>query len=356
MGRFWSKLVNNLTPYIPGEQPKLKNLVKLNTNENPYSPSPKVLEALITEVNGNSLRLYPDPNVEELKSQISDAFQVKSEQVFLGNGSDEVLAHAFQALLKQKHPILFPDITYSFYSVYCKLYEINYREIPLTADFEISIEDYRRFNGGIVFANPNALTGKFLSMDKLENLLKFNQDSVVLVDEAYIDFGGVTASKFIKDFPNLLIVQTFSKSRSLAGLRIGFAVGDSNLIEALERVKNSFNPYPIDRMATKAAIASMQDVDYFESTCSKIILTRESLARSLRKLNFQVIPSKANFLLVRHQDCSALALYHKLRERNIVVRHFPESRVAQFLRITIGTEEESLLLLNALEIILNAKF
>lgn len=354
MSRFWSTGVKNLQPYVPGEQPKGTNLIKLNTNENPYGPSPKVLQALQLEAK-ETLRLYPDPNAEALKGAIAEYFQLKIEQVFLGNGSDEVLAHVFQGLLKHEHPILFPDITYNFYPSYCKLYNIECQEIPLTHSFEINIDNYRRKNGGIIFPNPNALTGKFLSLDIIKRLLDNNKNSVIVIDEAYVDFGGETAIKLIRDFPNLLIVQTFSKSRSLAGLRVGFAVGNENLIEALERVKNSFNPYTLDRMAIKAAVAALQDHAYFNHTRQQIISTREFLAAQLQDLEFEVIPSKANFLLVRHPFLNAPDLCQQLRQTGIIVRYFPQDRIEQFLRISIGTNQDCNLLIKVLTDILERR-
>ena len=339
MSNFWSPVVKNLQPYLPGEQPKGTNLIKLNTNENPYGPSPHVLQALELEAK-DTLRLYPDPNGEVLKRAIAEYFQLKIEQVFLGNGSDEVLAHIFQGLLKHEHPILFPDITYGFYPVYCRLYEIEYQEIPLTPSFDINIEQYRGKNGGIIFPNPNALTGKFLSLDFVEALLHSNRESVVVIDEAYVDFGGETAIKLIEKFPNLVVVQTFSKSRSLAGLRVGFAVGNEILIEALNRIKNSFNPYPLDQIAIKAAVAALQDHTYFDKICNQIIETREILATKLQELGFDVIPSKANFLLIRHPFLEVTELFQQLRQRGIIIRYFPQPRIEQFLRVSVGTAQE----------------
>lgn len=351
MSRFWSDLVKNLTPYIPGEQPKVDNLIKLNTNENPYAPSPQVLSA-IAQANGERLKLYPDPNAQELKQAIADYYGVALNQVFVGNGSDEVLAHTFQALLKHNKPLLFPDISYSFYPTYCKLYSINQEMIPLRADFSIDVEDYVRPNGGIIFPNPNAPTGKLLDLKEIEKLLKKNTGSVVVVDEAYIDFGGETAIKLVKKYDNLLVTQSFSKSRSLAGLRVGFAVGHPILIEALERVKNSFNSYPMDLLAIKGGVAALADKAYFNQTCQAIIQTRKTTIQGLEALGFEVIPSAANFVFAKHPQQDAAVIFQALREHAIVVRYFNKPRINQHLRITIGTDQEMQALLKALEEIL----
>ncbi len=352
MSSYWSSIVHNLTPYVPGEQPKVNNLIKLNTNENPYAPSPKALQALAAEVT-DTLRLYPDPNAEQLKIAIADYYELSVSQVFVGNGSDEVLAHAFQALLKHEKPLLFPDISYSFYPVYCGLYDIDYQAIPLTDNFEIDVNDYVLDNGGIIFPNPNAPTGRLLALEAIEILLKNNAQSVIVVDEAYIDFGGQSASALVKHYPNLLVIQTLSKSRSLAGLRVGFALGHPELIEALERVKNSFNSYPLDRLAISGAVAAIQDHDYFALTCAKIIHTRENLVQQLTDLGFEVIPSAANFVFTRHPSRDAANLAQQLRERSIIVRHFKQARIEQYLRITVGTDDENQRLCQALSEIIS---
>jgi histidinol-phosphate aminotransferase len=352
MSQYWSPVVHTLTPYVPGEQPKLTNLVKLNTNENPYGPSPKVIEALQAEA-ANTLRLYPDPNSDKLKAAIAEFHGLQTNQVFVGNGSDEVLAHVFQALLKHDLPLFFPDITYSFYPVYCGLYGIQYQTIPLTEVFEIDLNDYMQPNGGIIFPNPNAPTGIPLALSKIEQLLKNNTQSVVVIDEAYVDFGTESAVQLIHQYPNLLVTHTLSKARSLAGLRVGFALGHPDLIQALVRVKDSFNSYPIDRFAEVGASVAMQDVAYFEQTCQKVVATRKALVVEMHALGFQVLPSGANFIFAKHPKVDGAELAHNLRQHNIIVRHFkaPE-RIAQFLRITIGTDEQSVLLLNALKQIL----
>ncbi|MGZ8258253.1 MAG: histidinol-phosphate transaminase [Methylotenera sp.] len=352
MSQYWSDIVHKLTPYVPGEQPKLDNLVKLNTNENPYGPSPKVIEALKLEA-ADTLRLYPDPNSEALKAAIAETYHLNANQVFVGNGSDEVLAHVFQALLKHDKPLLFPDITYSFYPVYCGLYGIQYQTILLNEDFEINVDDYAQPNGGIIFPNPNAPTGIPLALEAIETLLQKNTKSVVVIDEAYVDFGTESAVTLINRYPNLLVTQTLSKARSLAGLRVGYALGSADLIEALMRVKDSFNSYPIDRFASAGAIAAMQDVEYFEKTCSQVIATRESLIKNLTNLGFDVLPSGANFIFAKHQTKNGAELTAKLREKSIIVRHFnAPSRIAPYLRITIGTDAQSQILINALSDIL----
>lgn len=350
MSQYWSPIVHQLTPYVPGEQPKITQLIKLNTNENPYPPSPQVLAALTAETSG-SLKLYPDPNADALKQAIADYYQVSPQSVFVGNGSDEVLAHTFCGLLKHDRPILFPDISYSFYPVFCKLYEIESEIIPLTEDFQIRIDDYLRPNGGIIFPNPNAPTGCLLPLDAIARLAA-NTDAVVVIDEAYVDFGGETAIQLIDQFPNLLVIQTFSKARSLAGLRVGFAVGHPLLIEALERVKNSFNSYPLGRLAIAGAVAAFADRDYFEQTRHAIIASRDWLTHQLEALGFTVLPSAANFVFARHSQQDASQIATALRERKIIVRHFKQPRIDQFLRITIGTDEECQALVAALQEIL----
>lgn len=351
MSQFWSSRVHDLDPYVPGEQPKVAGLIKLNTNENPYGPSPKALKAMVEEAN-ETLRLYPDPNCDVLKKSIAEYYDVETDQVFVGNGSDEVLAHVFAALLKHERPLLFPDITYSFYPVYCRLYNVEYETIPLNEVFEIELRDYLGPNGGVIFANPNAPTGRFLELDEIEAFLRLNKESVVVVDEAYIDFGGNSAVPLTKQYSNLLVIQTLSKSRALAGLRVGFAIGDEVLIEGLERVKNSFNSYPLGRLAITGAVASIEDQQYFSATCEKIIDTRDKLVLALEELGFNVIPSQANFIFVNHPDQDAGKLFDKLREKKILVRYFQKPRIEQFLRITVGTEEESSLLVSALKDIL----
>lgn len=348
MSQYWSKLTQQLVPYVPGEQPKISNLVKLNTNENPYGPSPQAIAA-IQQALGDELRLYPDPNGDVLKQAVADYYRVGKECVFVGNGSDEVLAHVFCALLKHEAPILFPDISYSFYPVYCGLYEIDYRTPALNAQFEIDVADYCQPNGGIIFPNPNAPTGILLPLTAIETILQANPNTVVVVDEAYIDFGGDSAVALVAQYPNLLVVQTLSKSRSLAGLRVGLALGQPHLIEALERVKNSFNSYPLGRMDLVGAAAAFADRDYFYQTTQAIIDSREKLVAALQALGFQVLPSAANFVFARHPAHDGAQLAQALRERAILVRHFKAARIEQFLRISIGTEAQNAALLTALQ-------
>ncbi|MDO8932116.1 MAG: histidinol-phosphate transaminase [Rhodocyclaceae bacterium] len=351
MSRYWSAVVRGLTPYVPGEQPKLANLVKLNTNENPYGPSPKALDAMRGEV-ADTLRLYPDPNADRLKEAIAGCCGVTAKEVFVGNGSDEVLAHAFLGLLKHERPILFPDITYSFYPVYCGLYDVAYETVPLDAGFAIRVGDYVRPNGGIIFPNPNAPTGSALPRADIERLLEANPDSVVVIDEAYVDFGAESAVPLVAKYPNLLVVQTLSKSRSLAGLRVGFAVGHPDLVEALERVKNSFNSYPLDRPAIAGATAAIADTEHFDQTRRAVIASRERLTQDLAQLGFEVLPSRANFVFARHPQRDGAELTKALRDRSIIVRHFRLPRIEQFLRITVGTDAQCATLAAALREIL----
>ena len=339
MNTYWNRIVHGLTPYAPGEQPNQPGLIKLSTNENPYPPSPRVLHALREQLDAR-LRLYPDPDARRLKQAISVVHGVKPEQVFVGNGSDEVMAHVFHALLKHELPVLFPDVTYGFYPVYCGLYGIAFTEVPLAPDFSLNLADCERPNGGVVFPNPNAPTGRALARSEIERFVQCNTDSVVVVDEAYADFGTESVAPLVARYPNLLSVHTLSKSRSLAGLRVGYALGDAGLIDGLERVKNSFNSYPLDRLAQAGAAAALEDVDHFERTRRAVMESREWLARALGALGFQVVPSSANFLLAHHPRCDAQWLLSELRHRNILVRHFRRPRIEQHLRISIGTREE----------------
>ncbi|MCH8498112.1 MAG: histidinol-phosphate transaminase [Marinobacter sp.] len=347
MSKFWSPFVRELEPYVPGEQPKMANLVKLNTNENPFGPSPKVLAAIQAEL-GDSLRLYPDPNSDRLKQTIADYHGVKASQVFVGNGSDEVLAHVFQGLFQHGKPVLFPDISYSFYPVYCGLYRIEARTIPLDEHYRINPADYRQPNGGIIFPNPNAPTGCALGLEGVESILDHNPDSVVVVDEAYVDFGADSAISLVDRYPNLLVTQTLSKSRSLAGLRVGFAIGHELLVEALERVKNSFNSYPIDRLAMVGAVAAFEDEDYFQKARQAVMAERDRVSQGLHAMGFEVLPSAANFVFARHPSHGGAAVSAALRSRGIIVRHFNKPRIDEFLRITIGSAEQNDALLNAL--------
>ena len=339
MSKFWSQVVRELEPYVPGEQPQIDGLIKLNTNESPYPPSPKVID-LMTHDAIDRLRLYPDPNSKKLKTTIANYYGVTTEQVFVGNGSDEVLALAFMAFFQQSQALLFPDISYSFYPVYCKLFGINFNTIPLRDDYTINFSDYPEANGGIIFPNPNAPTAIGTSLENIEALLKKNTETVVIVDEAYIDFGGETAISLVDKYPNLLVIQTLSKSRSLAGLRVGLAVGNKDLIDALDRVKNSFNSYPIDQLAEAATVVAFEDDVYFKACRDKIIATREWTTRELEKLGFKVLPSQANFLFAQPVGKDAASVAQYLREHKILVRYFNKPRINQFLRITIGTDEQ----------------
>ena len=361
MSKFWSSRTHELDPYTPGEQPQDQQYIKLNTNENPYPPSPLAIAAM-QAASGEAMRLYSDPNAKELKQAIADFYNseygIESKQVFVGNSSDEVLAHAFAGILKHEKPLLFPDISYSFYPSYCKLFNIDSKLIQLADDFTINIDDYLNAaeNGAIVFPNPNAPTGIALSLVEIEKILMANPDSPVLIDEAYVDFGAETAIALVNQYPNLLVVQTFSKARSLAGLRVGFAVGNADLIEALERVKNSFNAYPLDRAAIAGGAAAMADKAHFEECCNKIISTRERVTDALTALGFEVLPSKANFVFAKPDHAKinkiAEALYLELKAKGVLVRYFNKPRIKDYLRITIGTDNEMDTLLDSLSAII----
>ncbi|QOZ27880.1 histidinol-phosphate transaminase [Bradyrhizobium sp. CCBAU 51753] len=338
MSRFWSSVVHNLSPYVPGEQPKIAGLVKLNTNENPYPPSQRALAAIAAAV--DRLRLYPDPHATLLRETIAARYGVAPDEVFVGNGSDEVLAHSFQALLKHDAPLLFPDITYSFYPVYSGLYGVRYEEVPLDAAMRIALADYRRPCSAVLLPNPNAPTGIALPRDAIEALVAERPDRLVVIDEAYVDFGAESAVPLVARHDNLLVVQTLSKSRALAGLRVGFAIGQRPLIEALERVKDSFNSYPLDCLAIAGATAALEDDAWFQETRQRIITSREALAHDLSTLGFEVLPSHANFVFARHPRHRGADLAARLRERGVLVRHFKKPRIEDFLRITVGTEDE----------------
>ena len=349
MSSFWSDFVKQLEPYTPGEQPDISNITKLNTNENPYGPSPAVLQAISQQLN-DDLRLYPPPNPEKLKQTLSDYYQLRPEQVFVGNGSDEVLAHVFNGLLNHpsKGPLLFPDITYSFYPVFCGLYGIDFQKVPLCEDFTVGPSDYLRPNGGIIIANPNAPTGMVLSLESIEALLQKNLESVVVIDEAYVDFADQSAVTLIDQYNNLLVVQTLSKSRSLAGMRIGYAMGSAELIAGLERIKNSFNSYPLGHLQIAAAVAAFSDEDHFLKNRQLVIEQRERLSTELQSMGFEVLPSQANFVFACHPNKSAVKLANNLRSEGIIVRHFDKPRIENFIRITVGTQSQNDLLLASL--------
>ncbi|MEC7625128.1 MAG: histidinol-phosphate transaminase, partial [Pseudomonadota bacterium] len=348
MNPLWSKVARELSPYVPGEQPRVADLVKLNTNENPFGPSPKALEAMRAAA-ADSLRLYPDPEATDLRDALATHHGVTPDQVFVGNGSDEVLAHAFVALLKQSKPLLYPDITYSFYPVWAQLFDVDVETVPLDAELRVRVDDYRRDAGSIIFPNPNAPTGMALPRTEIERLLDAHADIPVLIDEAYIDFGGESAVPAIADRPNLLIVRTMSKARGLAGLRVGYALGDAGLIEALTRVKDSFNSYPLGTVAQAGAAASVRDETYFMECCARIIGGREAMTQALVERGFVVLPSSANFIFAQHPDRDGPELASELRARAVLVRHFNKPRTAPYLRITVGTEEDTARLIAAVD-------
>ena len=339
MSRYWSKLARDLSPYVPGEQPRIPHLVKLNTNESPFGPSPRAIEA-IRAAAADTLRLYPDPRSTCLREALALYHKVAPEQVFVGNGSDEVLAHTFAALLNQAEPVRFPDVTYSFYPVYCRLWGVDHHVVPLDGEMRVRVDDYLDRRGPVIIANPNAPTGIALPRAEIARLARGRAEAAVVIDEAYVDFGAETAVPLVQDHPNLLVVQTMSKSRALAGLRVGYAIGDAGLIEALMRVKDSFNSYPLGRPAQAGAIASLEDQAFFERACCDVVRNRSRLTGTLNRLGFEVLSSSANFVFARHRRLSGQALAMALRERAVLIRHFPAPRISDFLRITVGSEPE----------------
>jgi len=351
MNPFWSPVVGQLAPYTPGEQPRIAGLIKLNTNELPYGPAPGVVAA-IRAAALDGLNLYPDPQSSALCDALARYHGVSRDCVFVGNGSDEVLAHTFAALLKHEEPLLFPDVTYSFYPTYCRLFGITHEVVPVNSALCVDVGDYARRAGAIVMPNPNAPTGRAIGLAEVERLLTMHPNAPVVMDEAYVDFGAQTAIPLIARHPNLLIVRTMSKSRGLAGLRVGYALGQPHLIDALRRVKDSFNSYPLDRMAQAGAIASLEDEGYFQHCRQTIITSRENLTQGLEALGFHVLPSRANFVFAQHPDHDAALLALALRETKILVRHFSTPRVEAFLRITVGDAQQVKMLLGALEVIL----
>lgn len=344
----WQKNLRNVEPYIAGEQPKIENLIKLNTNENPYSPGKKVKEA-IASFNIDTLSLYPNADSDDLKKVLANYHHLKEEQVFIGNGSDEVLALSFLTCFNSHKPIFFPDISYSFYSVYCDLYQIPFLKQPLDENFRIKKEDYYQENGGIIFPNPNAPTGEIVSVDFIEDILKKNQESIVIIDEAYIDFGGISVIPLLDKYDNLLIIQTFSKFRSLAGIRLGVAFGNKELISRLYDVKNSFNSYPVDRLAQVIGKASIEDSDYIKENALKIVKTRERVANQLKEFGFEMTNSYSNFLFIKHPSFDGEYLFQALRKEGIVVRWFNKERISQYLRVTIGTDKQMNRFLDVIE-------
>lgn len=354
MREFWSQRARGLTPYVPGEQPQGQTFIKLNTNENPYPPSPAALAAIRAAADG-TLRLYPDPECAALRQALAETYGLRPENVFVGNGSDEVLALCFQAFFDPGREILFPDVTYSFYPVFAQLYGLDYREVPLNDDFSLPLEPLLGGNGGVVIANPNAPTGQAVGLDAVRALLEGNPRAVVLVDEAYVDFGAQSAVPLVGEYPNLVVVQTMSKSRSLAGLRVGYALGDEDLIAALNCVKNSFNSYTLDRLALAGAAGALRDPEYLRTVTMKIASTRDRTADRLRRMGFQVTDSAANFLFATHPEASAKALLDGLREKGILVRWWDDPRIRDYLRITVGTDEEMDALCQALSELLEAE-
>ncbi|KNF07711.1 histidinol-phosphate aminotransferase HisC [Gottschalkia purinilytica] len=339
MSKYWSDITKKIDPYIPGEQPKDKKYIKLNTNENPYPPSEQVIKAIQNAANEN-LKLYPDPTSERLRDTIADYYSLKKEQVFIGNGSDEILAFSFIGFFNPNEPILIPDITYSFYKVYSNLFNIKYNLISLNNDLSLPIDKFFIPNGGIIFPNPNAPTGRYVPLEFIEEVLNKNKDKVVIVDEAYIDFGGESSVKLIDKYENLLVIQTLSKSRSLAGLRVGFALGQEHLITGLDRIKNSVNSYTTDTLALFGAIEAIKDEEYFQETRRKIIDTRNRVSEELKSIGFNVIDSKTNFVFISHPYIKAEDIFNRLKEKNVLVRYFNQPRIDNFLRVSIGNDEE----------------
>lgn len=339
MSREWTKNLRNIEPYVPGEQSKDKDIVKINANENPYPPSPKAIEVL-KSFDTNKLRFYPSANSTKLKEAIAKYYKVDVSNVFVGNGSDDVLAVAFQSFFNSEKPIVYPDLTYSFYPVWCSLFGIKYKNYPVGDDFRINPEDYKEKNGGVVIPNPNAPTSLGEGLDFVEKILNYNQDSVVIIDEAYVDFGGTSSIPLIDKYENLLVTGTFSKSRSLAGLRIGFAIGSKALIDVMEAVKNSYNSYTVDSLSIEMGAASIEDDEYFKSTCKKVIKTRERVTLELEKLGFDVLDSQTNFIFVTHNKHNMKSLFEYLKTQKVFIRYFSLPRIENYVRITIGTNEE----------------
>lgn len=353
MSREWTKNLRNIEPYVPGEQSKDKDIVKINANENPYPPSPKAAEVL-KSFDTNKLRFYPSANSTKLKEAIAKYYKVDVSNVFVGNGSDDVLAVAFQSFFNSEKPIVYPDLTYSFYPVWCSLFGIKYKNYPVGDDFRINPEDYKEKNGGVVIPNPNAPTSLGEGLDFVEKILDYNQDSVVIIDEAYVDFGGTSSIPLINKYENLLVTGTFSKSRSLAGLRIGFAIGSKALIDVMEAVKNSYNSYTVDSLSIEMGAASIEDDEYFKSTCKKVIKTRERVTLELEKLGFDVLDSQTNFIFVTHNKHNMKSLFEYLKTQKVFIRYFSLPRIENYVRITIGTNEEmNIFLEKTKEFILN---
>lgn len=339
MNKYWSSMAKRAKPYVPGLQVNEPNIIKLNTNENPYPPSPKVLEAIQAEA-GDRLKLYPSPTVDDLRKEIGSVYDLDANQVFVGNGSDEVLAFSFMAFFEPGEMIRYPNITYSFYPVYAKLFDIPIEEVPINQDFTLPIEKFFNSEGGVILPNPNAPTSIYADLEHIEAILKNNPHKVVIIDEAYVDFSEGSAATLIATYDNLLVIQTTSKSRSLAGLRVGFALGNESLIQALIRMKDSFNSYTIDRLAVVGAQAAFEDQAYFAEVTKRIVKTRENVIKRMESLGFSVLPSQTNFVFATHEDYQAVSLYDGLRKEGILVRHFNQATIDNYLRITIGTDED----------------
>ncbi|MDD6728297.1 MAG: histidinol-phosphate transaminase [Eubacteriales bacterium] len=348
MENLWKNNLRKITPYVPGEQSKDKNIVKLNANENPYPPSPKAIEA-IKSFDADRLRFYPNANSTELKEALAEYYNVDIKNVFVGNGSDDVLAIAFQSFFNSEKPIAYPDLTYSFYPVWCDLFGIKYKTYPVDENFRINPEDYKEENGGVVIPNPNAPTSIGEGREFVEKLMEYNKDSIVIIDEAYVDFGGVSSVPLIEKYANLLVTGTFSKSRSLAGLRIGFAIGSEELISVMEAVKNSYNSYTVDSVSIAAGAASVRDDEYFKATCNKIIETRERATKELRALGFSVLDSSANFIFTTHDSLSMKDMFEYLKTKKVFIRYFSLPRIENYVRISIGTDEEIDILLKEIK-------
>ena len=354
MTDLWTKNLRDVEPYVPGEQSKNKNIVKLNANENPYPPSPMVKKAL-ESFDLSELKKYPNANATELKQALADYYNVGIENVFVGNGSDDVIAIAFQSFFNSDKPIVYPDLTYSFYPVWCRLFDIPYKTYPVDDNFRINVEDYREANGGVVIPNPNAPTSIGEGLDFVERLMEYNRDSIVIIDEAYVDFGGISSIELTKKYENLLVTGTFSKSRSLAGLRLGFAIGSKRLISVMEAVKNCYNSYTVDSLAITMGSASIKDDEYFKACCKKIINTRERVANEMRGLGFTVTDSSTNFLFATRDDLSMKELFEYLKSKNVFIRYFNLPRIDNHVRISIGTDDEMDIFLSRLKEYLNDK-
>jgi histidinol-phosphate aminotransferase len=348
MNKFWSNRIKNTLPYVPGEQPKGKEYIKLNTNENPYPPSAKIKKTF-ESFEYDLLRLYPDPNCDDLKGAISEFYEINKEMVFVGNGSDEILGFSFLAFTNEGTKVYFPKITYSFYEVYSRFFRVSHEAVQMIDDLYIDVEKFMDVKGVVLLANPNAPTGILLDLAEIENILRANNESLVIIDEAYIDFGGNSSVCLLDKYSNLLIIKTFSKSRSLAGVRVGYALGNKNLICALENAKNSFNSYTLDRFALLAAKEAILDKNYFEETISKIIKTREWVTKKLREMGFEIPESKANFIFISYPNIGGATIYKRLKEMGILVRYFNKDILNKYLRVTMGNDEEMKFFINSIE-------